>query len=126
MAICLLKENGTKIRYTDKNNNVLPYLDKYVVYIVGDLNNQVLKFEGEELDILPVMGNQVYHIEGMNCNHCRMSAEKALKSVAGVTDAIVDLASKEARVTGNASMEDIKKAIDEIGFEVKIYEKHTL
>lgn len=61
-----------------------------------------------------------FHIEGMNCNHCRMSAEKALKSVAGVTDATVDLASKEARVTGNASMEDIKKAIDEIGFEVKI------
>lgn len=60
-----------------------------------------------------------FHIEGMNCNHCRMSAEKALKSVAGVTDATVDLASKEARVTGNASMEDIKKAIEEIGFEVK-------
>ena len=48
-----------------------------------------------------------------------MSAEKALKSVAGVTDAIVDLATKEARVIGSAKFEDLKKAIDEVGFEVK-------
>ena len=40
--------------FIDKKGNKLPYLDKYVVYIVGDLNNQVLKFEGGELDILPV------------------------------------------------------------------------
>ena len=67
------------------------------------------------------MNNKVltFHIEGMNCNHCRMSAEKALKSVAGVTDATVDLATKEARVMGSAKFEDLKKAIDEVGFEVK-------
>lgn len=59
---------------------------------------------------------QVYHIEGMNCNHCRMSAEKALLSVEGVSSASVDLASKEARVEGTASKEALAKAISEIGF----------
>lgn len=61
----------------------------------------------------------VFHIEGMNCNHCRMNAENALKSVSGVEYASVDLASKEAHVSGNVSIADLKKAIDEIGFSIK-------
>lgn len=65
------------------------------------------------------MEAQIYHIEGMNCNHCRMSAEKALLSVEGVTNASVDLASKEARVEGTASKEELAKAISEIGFTLK-------
>ena len=82
--------------------------------------NENLQYENEDENKKDNMENTLtFHIEGMNCNHCRMSAEKALKSVAGVTDATVDLASKEARVTGNVSMDDIKTAIEEIGFEVK-------
>lgn len=59
---------------------------------------------------------KTYHIEGMNCNHCRMSAEKAILSVAGVTAATVDLQKKEAYVEGTASAEAIIKAIEEVGF----------
>lgn len=62
------------------------------------------------------MDTQTYHIEGMSCNHCRMTAEKALESVPGVTSATVDLATKEALVTGTATEEDLRKAIDEVGF----------
>lgn len=67
------------------------------------------------------MNNNVltFHIEGMNCNHCRMNAEKALQSVAGVTQASVNLETKEAQVSGTASMDDLRKAIEEIGFSVK-------
>lgn len=59
---------------------------------------------------------KTYHIEGMNCNHCRMSAEKAILSVAGVTAATVDLQKKDAYVEGTASAEAIIKAIEEVGF----------
>ena len=38
-------------------------------------------------------------IEGMMCNHCKMTVEKALKSVDGVTDAVVNLEEKTATVT---------------------------
>lgn len=41
----------------DKEYKKLPYLDKYVVYIVGDTNNEILKFEAKELDILNIGGN---------------------------------------------------------------------
>jgi len=58
-------ERNQNYSMIDKNNNKLPYLDKYVVYIVGDLNNQVLKFEGKELDILPIRGNQVARFKSL-------------------------------------------------------------
>ncbi len=64
------------------------------------------------------MDTQVYHISGMTCNHCRMSAEKALLSVKGVTEATVNLDTKEAYVRGSADKEALKKAIEDIGFEL--------
>ena len=64
------------------------------------------------------MNTRVYHIEGMNCNHCRMAAEKALSSVPGVESVHVDLDSKEARVTGTADEALLSKAVSEVGFRL--------
>ncbi len=43
----------------NSNNQKLPYLDKLVYLIVGDANNEVLKFEGGELDVIGVKGTDV-------------------------------------------------------------------
>jgi len=43
----------------DKNGQKLPYLNKYILYIVGDINNQVLKFEAGQLDMIALNGSQV-------------------------------------------------------------------
>ncbi len=59
---------------------------------------------------------QTFVINGMSCNHCRMSVEKAVLSVKGVTSVSVDLDSKKAVVEGEFSLEDVCKAIEEIGF----------
>ena len=59
---------------------------------------------------------QTFIINGMNCNHCRTSAEKAILSVPGVTQASVDLATKVAVVEGTATSEAICKAVEEVGF----------
>ena len=64
------------------------------------------------------MNVRIFHVMGMNCNHCRAAAEKALSSVPGVTSASVDLASKEARIEGNATEEQLKAAIDGVGFKL--------
>ena len=64
------------------------------------------------------MKTKIYHIEGMNCNHCRMAAEKALMSVPGVEKASVDLVSKEAVVTGSADEALLSKAIEDAGFNL--------
>ena len=62
------------------------------------------------------MNTQVYHIEGMNCNHCRAAAEKALQGVEGVTSARVVLETKEAFIEGTASEEELRKAVESVGF----------
>ena len=59
---------------------------------------------------------KTYRIKGMNCNHCRQSAEKAIMNVKGVISATVSLENGEALVEGTASEDDICKAIEEIGF----------
>lgn len=62
---------------------------------------------------------KVYHIGGMNCNHCRAAAEKALREVSGVEDVTVDLASREAHIKGNASEDSLRKAVEAIGFTLE-------
>lgn len=59
---------------------------------------------------------KVYHIQGMNCNHCRQSAERAILAVEGVTAATVNLQTQEARVEGTAPAEAICRAVSEVGF----------
>ena len=69
-----------------------------------------------ENQIDALMQTVKFHIKGMNCNHCRMNAEKALLSVAGVVAATVTLETEEAIVTGSAPIEALHKAVEEIGF----------
>ncbi len=57
-------------------------------------------------------------IEGMMCAHCQAHVEKALKEVAGVTEVTVSLENKNAVVTGNASVETLKQAVVDAGYEV--------
>ncbi len=64
------------------------------------------------------MSDTVLKIEGMTCMHCKMRVEKALKTVAGVTNAAVDLAKKEAVVAGSADKATLAKAVADAGYKV--------
>ena len=57
-------------------------------------------------------------IEGMMCAHCQAHVEKALKEVAGVIEVTVSLENKNAVVTGDASVEALKQAVVDAGYEV--------
>ncbi|MFV0497023.1 MAG: heavy metal translocating P-type ATPase [Candidatus Fimivivens sp.] len=58
-------------------------------------------------------------VEGMSCQHCQTSVEKALLAVAGVSSAKVDLAQKTATVTLASAVADevLLKAVQQAGFE---------
>ncbi|MCD8378267.1 MAG: ABC transporter substrate-binding protein, partial [Candidatus Gastranaerophilales bacterium] len=43
----------------NRNGEKLPYLDRIIYLIVGDLNNQILKFEAKELDEISLRGGDV-------------------------------------------------------------------
>lgn len=73
-------------------------------------------FKKEEV----VNENQViYRIDGMSCNHCKNSVEKALKALDNVENVEVILGKKEAVVTGAPNDEIVKKTVEELGFEFK-------
>ena len=45
--------------YINKDGQKLPYIDKLIYLIVGDINNQILKFEANELDDISLKGSDV-------------------------------------------------------------------
>lgn len=60
-------------------------------------------------------------IKGMRCGHCVGSVTKALEAIDGVTNVKVDLAKGEAAYEESkpVAIDQIKGAIDAIGFEVE-------
>lgn len=60
-------------------------------------------------------------IEGMQCNHCKMSVEKALSAMDGVAKVEVSLEEKKAVIEMTKEIEEskIREVIEEIGFNVK-------
>ncbi len=68
---------------------------------------------------ITAMNTTTYIIEGMNCNHCRTAAEKALLSTPRVESATVDLATGRATVSGTATPESIAKAVSSVGFTLR-------
>lgn len=59
-----------------------------------------------------------YTVKGMTCAHCVRSVEEEVGEVAGVTAVTVDLASGRVVVTGDASADAVRAAVDEAGYEV--------
>ena len=84
------------------------------------INKFKVKYEEERKMEKKIYEKNVY-IEGMSCNHCKMSVEKALKSIDGVENVAVKLDDKKASITSTKSInnDEIKKVIENIGFEVK-------
>ena len=60
-------------------------------------------------------------IDGMMCNHCKMTVEKALLAIPNVTNVEVSLEEKKANVflSANVSNDRLKHAVTEAGYEVK-------
>ena len=55
----LVYERNPDYYMMDEKGNKLPYLDKYIILIVGDLNNELLKFKSGELDMVSLRSTNV-------------------------------------------------------------------
>ncbi len=60
----------------------------------------------------------VMKVNGMMCTHCKARVEAVCKAVPGAVDAVVDLQENTVTVTGDASLEALKKSIVDAGYEV--------
>ena len=61
---------------------------------------------------------QEFKVEGMRCNHCKANVEKAVSSIQGVESVEVSLEDKIVLVKGNFTSDEVKKAIEELGFRL--------
>lgn len=64
---------------------------------------------------------QVLKVEGMSWGHCKKSVEQALKTLAGVNEAVVDLGSHNVTIDydpGVAKLEQLVAAIKDAGYDV--------
>ncbi len=60
----------------------------------------------------------IIKVDGMMCGHCKARVESVCKDIEGTVDAVVDLEKKQVTVTGNASLDALKKAITDAGYTV--------
>ena len=60
----------------------------------------------------------IIKVNGMMCLHCKSRVETVCKGVKGTIDAVVDLNEKQVTIMGNSSVEELKKAIADAGYEV--------
>lgn len=58
-------------------------------------------------------------IDGMSCASCVGRVEKALRTVAGVTDASVNLSAENATISGTAQVTDIRQALIDVGYPAR-------
>ncbi len=103
------------VRTTDeagKSNTAMNTDDSQVIN--KDLSNKSNINGGKEM-------KKVLKVEGMSCGHCKAAVEKALKSIDGVENAVVDLANKSADVTltKEVSSDVLSKAVTDAGYDVK-------
>ena len=57
-------------------------------------------------------------VEGMSCGGCVRSVTKSVQAVDGDARVEVDLASKKVRVETRASLDAVKSAISDAGYDV--------
>ena len=67
------------------------------------------------------MSKKTIMIEGMQCNHCKASVEKALEAIEGVTNVEVNLENKTAIIEATKDISDnkIREVVEEAGYTVK-------
>lgn len=58
-------------------------------------------------------------VDGMSCGSCAANVERALRGVAGVTSAAVDLGAKRARVQGAVAANTLAAAVQRAGYEAR-------
>ncbi len=59
-----------------------------------------------------------YTVSGMTCEHCVASVTEEVKALRGVTDVVVDLATGTLTVTGEATGDAVRGAVEEAGYKL--------
>ena len=112
------KKNKTESRQSRRNrqseSSVTKLSENVTENVVNEENNKV---EDER----KIMNSIVLNVDGMMCEHCKATVEKAVSKLDGIESVNADLEAKKVTVLPNKDIdvEEIKKAITDAGYEVK-------
>lgn len=91
-----------------------------VVLLALFVNAMLLKKHKEKADAAQNTGKTAaFRIEGMHCNHCKTNVTNAISKLKSVQKVTVNLSQNTAYVEGNPTDEEIKSAVEAIGFQFK-------
>ena len=125
-SVCVVM-NALRLRYfhgsfkrKTKNENILENKKEVVVKNISLQKKQLQnKEKTQQLGGSKIMEKTIM-VNGMQCNHCKMTVEKVLGAIDGIANVLVNL--EEKKVVVNLSKEVansiIEEAIKEAGFEV--------
>ena len=65
------------------------------------------------------MTQTTYFVDGMTCGHCVQSVTEELTALDDVTGVEVDLDSGRVVVSGDASADQVRSAVEEAGYTVR-------
>lgn len=97
------------------HHEVLPLwkLLSAIIFIALLLNALLLKYKPKQIQ---KMGH-IYSVKGMSCNHCKSSVETNLAKLDGVKSVTADLATGNVTMEGVVSDEQVRKTVEDLGFE---------
>jgi copper chaperone len=61
---------------------------------------------------------EVYLVRGMTCGGCARHVERAIRSVAGVSEVAVDVAKGTAAIEGTAPFEALAASVEAAGYQL--------
>jgi copper chaperone len=64
------------------------------------------------------MTETTYTVQGMTCEHCKLSVTEEVAEVPTVTAVDVDLATGRMTVTGDADAAAVRAAVEAAGYEI--------
>ncbi len=90
-----------------------------IVLFLNAIRLKKNKEKGENMEITKNNGIISFKISGMRCNHCKNTVTNAISKLPSVQEVTVNLSDGVAHVKGTPSNEEIKKAVEALGFEFK-------
>ena len=80
-------------------------------------NSILFKKHREEAEIMENNDNKIaFKIDGMSCNHCKANVTKVISNLKSVKEVTVNLSEGVAYVDGTPTDEEVKSAVEAIGF----------
>ncbi|MBQ9254294.1 MAG: heavy-metal-associated domain-containing protein [Bacteroidales bacterium] len=64
-------------------------------------------------------GKHTFYVEGMSCNHCKMTIERAVSMLDNISFVQANVENKTLTVEGSIDVDKIKRAVESAGFVFK-------